>query len=79
MPIRVGLAEDQLHTRMGLAALIGESADLEVWGQYSSMEEALTAIAQDPPDVLCIGVKAHIARCAANVLLNLSHSTGYRI
>src|SRR5215472_3631673 len=52
MPIRVGLVEDQLHTRMGLAALIGESADLEVCGQYGSMEEALTAIAQDPPDVL---------------------------
>jgi DNA-binding NarL/FixJ family response regulator len=52
MPIRVALVEDQVPTRMGLAALIGDSADLELCGEYGSMEEALPAIAESPPDVL---------------------------
>jgi DNA-binding NarL/FixJ family response regulator len=50
--IRVALVEDQRLTREGLATLIGASSDLEVSGQYDSMETALPAIEQEPPDVL---------------------------
>lgn len=50
--IRVALVEDQRLTREGLATLIAAAPDLEVSGQYESMEAALPAIEHEPPDVL---------------------------
>jgi DNA-binding NarL/FixJ family response regulator len=50
--IRVALVEDQRATREGLVALIRTSPGLEAAGQFSSMEEAITAIWDAPPDVL---------------------------
>jgi DNA-binding NarL/FixJ family response regulator len=54
--IRVALVEDQDRTREGLAALIGGSPGFEVCGKFGSMEEALPAIKQTPPDVLLADV-----------------------
>jgi DNA-binding NarL/FixJ family response regulator len=51
-PIRVALVEDQEHTRVGLASLIGGSPGFVVTGQYASMEEALPAIERARPEVL---------------------------
>ena len=51
-PIRVALVEDQRRTREGLATLISSSNDLEISGQYESMEAALPAIEREQPDVL---------------------------
>jgi DNA-binding NarL/FixJ family response regulator len=52
VPIRVALVEDQRRTREGLATLIGACGDLEISGQYDSMEAALPAIVRERPDVL---------------------------
>ena len=51
-PIRVALVEDQHVTREGLSLLIGGSPGFEICGQFDSMEEALTRIRENPPDVL---------------------------
>jgi DNA-binding NarL/FixJ family response regulator len=51
-PIRVGIIEDQRHTREGLRALIDGSAGFECLGAWGSMEEALAARPQPSPDVI---------------------------
>jgi DNA-binding NarL/FixJ family response regulator len=50
--IRISVVEDQRATREGLVALIGTAPDLEVVGQFGSMEEALRSVESTPPDVL---------------------------
>jgi DNA-binding NarL/FixJ family response regulator len=53
-PIRVGLVEDQQRTREGLALLIDGTPGLVVRGSYGTMESALSAFENEPPDVcLC--------------------------
>jgi len=50
--IRVALVEDQRATREGLVALIGNAPGFEVVGQFASMDEAIRAVPEEPPDVL---------------------------
>jgi DNA-binding NarL/FixJ family response regulator len=51
-PIRVGIIEDQRHTREGLRALIDGSSGFHCLGAWGSMEEALRARPQPSPDVI---------------------------
>jgi DNA-binding NarL/FixJ family response regulator len=50
--IRVALVEDQRRIREGLAELIATEPDLQVVGQYESMEAALPAMRKESLDVL---------------------------
>jgi len=50
--ISVAIIEDQKRTREGLAALLSAEPDLGVVGPFSSMEEALPALARRLPDAL---------------------------
>lgn len=50
--ILVTLVEDDRTTRDGLATLIGATQGFRVVGSHGSMEEALPAIAKNPPDVI---------------------------
>jgi DNA-binding NarL/FixJ family response regulator len=51
-PIRVAIIEDRRELREGLAMLIGGTEGFRCSGKYRSMEEALDAIAAEPPDVV---------------------------
>ena len=52
--IRVAIVEDDSEIRDGICALINAVAGFECRSAYSAMEEALTGIAADPPDVALI-------------------------
>lgn len=56
-PIRVLLVDDQPLIRMGLEALLGRRAGIEVVGQASNGEEALQAIQQLDPDVVLMDIR----------------------
>jgi DNA-binding NarL/FixJ family response regulator len=51
-PIRVGIIEDQRHTREGLRALIDGNRGFQCLGAWGSMEEALAARPYPSPDVI---------------------------
>jgi DNA-binding NarL/FixJ family response regulator len=55
-PIRVGIVEDLDEIRDGLAALISESRGFFCSGSWPSMEAAIPALAQGPPDVLLVDI-----------------------
>ena len=50
--VKVALIEDQREVREGLAVLINGSPGLRCIATFRSMEDALAAIATDPPDVV---------------------------
>jgi DNA-binding NarL/FixJ family response regulator len=54
--IRVALVEDRREIREGLAALIGGTDGFVCTGAFGSMEAALPAIAQQPPDVALVDI-----------------------
>jgi DNA-binding NarL/FixJ family response regulator len=49
--IKVAIIEDQTRTREGLATLIGGTRGYRSAGKFGSMEEALTKLEWDPPDI----------------------------
>jgi DNA-binding NarL/FixJ family response regulator len=53
-PINVAIVEDQKTIREGLALLIDGAIGFRCAGSYSSMEEALSQIAHDSPDIILI-------------------------
>ena len=56
-PIRVAIIEDQRETREGLAALVGGTAGYQGAGVWGSVEEALTRLAREKPDVLLADIQ----------------------
>lgn len=54
--IRVGIIEDQRHTREGLATLVNGTAGYRTIGAWNSMEAALPQIEAEPPDVLLVDI-----------------------
>jgi DNA-binding NarL/FixJ family response regulator len=52
VPVRVAIIEDQDPMREILAALVARAPDLELYGSFASMEDALTAFAAAPVDVV---------------------------
>jgi DNA-binding NarL/FixJ family response regulator len=54
--IRAAIVEDRREIREGLAVLIGATDGFECTGSYRSMEEALSRIAQEQPDVALIDI-----------------------
>jgi DNA-binding NarL/FixJ family response regulator len=56
MPIRVGIIEDDVSLRKGLAMLIGGTPGYQCTGQFCSVEEALRLLAPEPPEVLLLDI-----------------------
>jgi len=56
-PIRVGIVEDDRGTREGLRLIIGRAPGFACLGAYGSAEEALPAVAADPPDALLLDIE----------------------
>ncbi|HEV8145501.1 MAG TPA: response regulator transcription factor [Bryobacteraceae bacterium] len=54
--IRVAIIEDQRELREGLAVLVGEAEGLRCIGAFRSMEEALTGIEREPPDIALVDI-----------------------
>lgn len=54
--IRVGIVEDDLRTREGLAALIRGTPGYRCVGLFGSVEEALPAVTAQRPDVLLVDI-----------------------
>ena len=54
--IRVAIIEDQPEIREGLGVLIGLAEGYECTGRYGSMEDALTDIGRDLPDVALVDI-----------------------
>ncbi|HSC27839.1 MAG TPA: response regulator transcription factor [Vicinamibacterales bacterium] len=54
--IRVGIVEDQRHTREGLATLVNGTAGYRTVGAWNSMEAALARVEADPPDVMLVDI-----------------------
>ena len=55
-PIRVAIVEDLQHLREGLASLISGSPGFRDAGAYRSMEECLSGVRQNVPDVLLVDI-----------------------
>jgi DNA-binding NarL/FixJ family response regulator len=55
--IRVAIADDQEHVRAGLRLIVAGEADLEVVGEATSGEEAITLAQRAQPDVLLMDVR----------------------
>ncbi len=54
--LKVGIIEDQPKIREGLRALIDGTAGYRCVGAFGSMEEALTKVAHELPDVLLVDI-----------------------
>ncbi|MDO5633561.1 MAG: response regulator transcription factor, partial [Micrococcus sp.] len=57
MSVRVLLVDDQPLIRLGFAAILDSTDDLDVVGQASNGAEALTLAAELRPDVICMDVQ----------------------
>jgi len=55
-PITVGIVDDKRSLREGLSFLIGGTDGLRCVGTWGSVEEALRAIGEPPPDVLLLDI-----------------------
>jgi DNA-binding NarL/FixJ family response regulator len=55
--IRVLLADDQALVRVGFAALLGAEADIEVVGEASDGDEAISLARQMAPDVVLMDIR----------------------
>jgi DNA-binding NarL/FixJ family response regulator len=55
-PLRVALVEDRREIRAGLAALIGGTEGFLCTDVFSSMEDALPALAERAPDVVLVDI-----------------------
>jgi DNA-binding NarL/FixJ family response regulator len=55
-PIKVAIVEDHQRIREGLMALIDGTEGFRAAGSFQSMEEALTGIGQDLPDVALLDI-----------------------
>jgi len=55
--VKVSIVEDDKHFREGLVQLINGSPQFRVLHSYASAEEALTHIANSPPDIVMIDIK----------------------
>ena len=55
--IRVVIADDEALIRAGLATILQASGDIEVIGEASTGEEALTAAQRLQPDVVCMDIR----------------------
>jgi DNA-binding NarL/FixJ family response regulator len=53
-PIRVAVVEDRVEIREGLVALLGGRPGFHAAGAWGSMEDALPALAHNPPDVVLV-------------------------
>ncbi|MFF2386636.1 response regulator [Streptomyces sp. NPDC058108] len=81
-PLRVLVADDNPVVRAGLAALLGGHPDIEVVAQAANGEDAVTAAAAHPPDVVLLDVRMpgtdgltalpHLARLAPVMMLTYS-------
>ena len=56
-PIKVAIVEDQKQTREGLGALINGTPGFATVGLWISMEEALSKIEREPPDVVMADIR----------------------
>src|SRR5581483_5501647 len=57
--IAVVVIDGHKRTREGLGALFGGTSGIRIAGLFSSAEEALRGIQQDPPDVLLMNIAPH--------------------
>ena len=55
--IRVVIADDEALIRAGLATILQASGDIEVIGEASTGEEALTVAQRLQPDVVCMDIR----------------------
>lgn len=55
--IKVAIVEDQKQTREGLGALINGTPGFSTVGMWTTMEEALSKIERDPPDVVMADIR----------------------
>ncbi|UYM06182.1 response regulator [Solicola gregarius] len=55
--IRVALADDQLLVRAGLRALLDAEPDIEVVGEASDGDEAVTLVRREHPDVVLMDIR----------------------
>jgi DNA-binding NarL/FixJ family response regulator len=55
--IRVLLADDQALVRAGLAALLGDEADIEVVGEASDGDEAVALARATEPDLILMDIR----------------------
>ena len=55
-PIRVSIVEDLPHLREGLASLISGAPGFRCVGAFRSMEEGLSGVRQNVPDVLLVDI-----------------------
>jgi DNA-binding NarL/FixJ family response regulator len=53
-PIRVAIVEDRVEIREGLVALLAGPPRFRATGAWGSMEDALPALTNDPPDVVLV-------------------------
>jgi two-component system response regulator DevR len=56
-PIKILLVDDHFIVRMGLASSLNEETDLRVVGEASTVAEAATAAAAQPPDLAVIDMR----------------------
>ena len=56
-PVRVVLVDDHALMRQGIRTILSAQPDIEVVGEASSGEEALTVVSQTRPDVVCMDVE----------------------
>jgi len=57
MTIRVVIVEDQTIVRQGLRSLLGLSGDIEIAGEASDGEEAISVIEETKPDVVLLDLR----------------------
>ena len=55
--IKVAIVEDQKQTREGLGALINGTPGFSTVGMWTTMEEALSRIEREPPDVVMADIR----------------------
>ena len=55
--VRVVLVDDHALMRQGIRTILSAHADIEVVGEASSGEDALTVVSQTRPDVVCMDVE----------------------
>jgi two-component system, NarL family, response regulator DevR len=56
-PLRLLLVDDSEVVRLGLAALLGQAADLSIVAQAGTVREAIAAAAAHRPDVVLLDIR----------------------
>jgi DNA-binding NarL/FixJ family response regulator len=55
-PIRVAIADDHALLRKGIISLLNQSEAVTIIGEFSSGEEAVNFVSENPPDVFLLDI-----------------------